>query len=87
MQILVTVVLSIGSLKVTIIFAFNPTLGVPFKGDVTVISGGVASSVVNVHGFGMPLGLRLLPAKSFPPVIWNVYVVSLSNSLWDYVTV
>ena len=52
-------------------------------GDVTVILGGAASSVVNVQGLGTAPAAREFPAISFPPVISKVYVVSLAKSLWE----
>jgi len=45
---------------------------VPFAGVVELISGAIASPVVNENGFGTAPAARSFPAVSFPPVILNV---------------
>ncbi len=62
----------ISSLKVTTTSVLNITSMEPFAGDVRLISGGITSSVVKVHGFGTAPATKSLPAKSFPPVISKV---------------
>ena len=82
-QVKVTEVVSICSLKVTTTFAPNNTPVEPFAGDVVVISGPTTSTVVKYHGFGLEPLIKLFPLISFATVILNVYVVELPKSVCE----
>ncbi len=59
----------------------------PSAGDVEVISGPKASGVENHQGFGTGPATKPKPARSFPAVIWNVYVALLPKSLCEKVAI